>query len=326
MKQALIFIKEVVPGLTVTLMISIMAVLVSSLHPSFDSLVIAIIFGMLASGMLADEETFKKGVDASIRFFLPLGIGLYGLQLTFRAGDAGMWPLVAGVVAFFFVVAYFISRGFGLDRGVSALLGAGMAICGASAIAILAPILGSEREDTSISLISVLTVGLTGMLLYQFLPDLGGLTESKFAFFSGATLPMLGQVKIAASGLSREGMELALNFKLMRVAFLALAALVAVVAEGRRRRKFFVPWFMVMFFVLALAGNLWDFAASLRPASEYLGGFLLTAALAAIGLSIDMDSIADKGARPLLAVFLTWGIVVLVLYFILNFKAFFTGP
>ncbi len=54
--------------------------------------------------------------------------------------------------------------------------------------------------------------------------------------------------------------------------------------------------------------------AGLRGMLEPVGRFSLATALAGIGLSLDLESITEKGARPLLAAFFTWVIVVLFVY------------
>jgi len=307
--------KDKAVGLVVTLTVSLTAYLTSSLHPSFDILVVSIIFGMLVSNMLHERETLEPGVNAAIKVFLPLGVGLYGLQLTLPAGvKAVHWLAVAGVFAFTFLAAYFISKGFGLQKKLAILVGTGMSVCGASAIAVVAPLLGAKKEDTSIAIISVMTVGITGMLIYKFLPQMTGLPIGKFAFLSGTTLPMLGQVKVASQTLGEQSLQMAMSFKLLRVSLLLALAIGVVLTAGRPEKKLYIPWFMVVFVVLAVLGNLSGAVAGLRGAVEPVGRFSLAAALTGIGLSLDLESITEKGARPLLAAFFTWVIVVLFVY------------
>ncbi|MDP2168107.1 MAG: putative sulfate exporter family transporter [Thermodesulfovibrionales bacterium] len=311
-------LKGIFPGLTVTLLVAIISFLTSSLHQSFDLLVISIVFGMLVSSLLGEKEVFLDGINAALRFFLPIGIGIYGLQLEFGGAEMKFWPIVAGVFIVAFFTTYFVSRAFGLDRTLSVLLGSGMSICGASAIVVVAPLLDSKKEDTSIALISILTVGLTGMLIYKFLPQMTGISPLKFAILSGTTLPMFGQVKVAAAALGPEVLSLAVKLKLLRISFLIFLACGVLFFMGRRKKRFYIPWFMVLFFVLAAAVNFSETVAGIRGAVEPVGRFSLATALAAIGLSIDVDSITDKGASPLLVVFLSWGIIVTMVFLILN--------
>ncbi|MBI4824260.1 MAG: putative sulfate exporter family transporter [Nitrospirae bacterium] len=310
--------KNIAFGLAVTLIISIVSYLTSSLHPSFDTLVISIIFGLLVPNMFGDKTSIEEGAKWAIKVFLPIGIGLYGMQIKFTGVEIKYWPMVVGVIPISFFVTYFISRGFGLEKTLSILLATGMSICGASAIIVIAPLIGAKKEDTSISLLSILTVGLVGMLIYKFFTGMLGLSVREFGIFTGMTLPMFGQIKVAAASMGAQSLEFATNIKLLRIAFLTVIAFSVLIFAGTQKKRLYVPWFMILFFVLALAVNLSEGVASLRTVMEIVSRLSLSIALAAIGLTIDIDSIAEKGARPLFSAFFGWGIVVLLLYLLLN--------
>jgi uncharacterized integral membrane protein (TIGR00698 family) len=311
-------IRGVTPGIGITFIIAFISYLASSVHPSFDALVISIIFGMLVANMLDDRIALQQGIDIAIKIFLPLGIALYGFQLRIINVEAGSLPGALIVFAFMFLVCYFISRGVGLDKQLSVLLSTGMSVCGASAIIVIAPILGARKENTSISVLSVITVGLTGMIIYRVLPGMLDIDIGKFAFLTGATLPMLGQVKVASSAMGDESLKLALNYKLVRIAALAVVAMFALIFSRSEDKRFHVPWFMVAFFAFAIAVNVSSLAASLSEIVRPLSKGSLSIALAAVGLSINFDSITEKGAGPLLSAFLAWGIIVLTVYLALS--------
>lgn len=307
-------LKAIAPGFGIALVTAIVSYLSASLHPSFDALVISIVFGMLLANGIGDRETYEKGVEAAIKVFLPIGIALYGTQLAIAGVDLRLLPAIVIAIGLIFGVTYFISRGFGMGRGLSVLLGTGLAVCGASAIAVMSPLINSRKEETSISLISVMTLGLTAMLLFSFIPEMLGLSVSKFAFLTGMTLPMFGQVKVAASTLGKESLSIASNYKLLRVSSLLFFACIAILTMRKKGGMARIPWFMVAFFVLAVSVNLFEGASALREYAAPVSKFSLTTALAAIGLSIDFDSITEEGAKPLFSVFLSWGIVALMLY------------
>lgn len=318
MKSRANLIKDVTPGIGITFIIAFISFLASSMHPSFDALVISIIFGMLVANMLEDRISLQQGIDIALKYFLPLGIALYGFQLRVVNVETGSLPGALIVFASMFVICYFISRGVGLDRQLSVLLSTGMSVCGASAIIVIAPILGAKKENTSISVLSVITVGLTGMIIYRVLPGMIDIEVGKFAFITGATLPMLGQVKVASSAMGEESLKLALNYKLVRISALAAVAMFALIFSRSQDKRFHIPWFMVAFFAFAVAVNVSDLAASLSEIVRPVSKGSLSIALAAVGLSINFDSITEKGAGPLLSAFLAWGIIVLAVYLALS--------
>lgn len=311
-------IKKTVFGLAITLLISIVSYLTSSLHPSFDLLVISIIFGMLVSSIIGDRSSIEPGIELATKLFLPLGIGLYGMQVAITGVSFKFLPLIATTSIITFFVTYFISRGIGIDKEISIMLSAGMSICGASAIVVIAPLILAKKEDVSISLISLLTVGLTGMLVFKMFHNIVTISPEDYALMSATTLPMFGQVRVAALAMGDEALKLAVNLKLIRIAMLIFVAIGVLIYGGKKRTGFPIPWFMFVFFGLAVAVNTSKDVASFRSFVAPIGQFSLSTALAAIGLSIDIEVIMEKGSRPLLAAFLSWSIIVLMLYLTVN--------
>jgi uncharacterized integral membrane protein (TIGR00698 family) len=257
-------------------------------------------------------------VDLALKIFLPLGIALYGFQLKIMDVETRVLPGVLVVFALMFAVTYFISRGVGLDRPLSVLISTGMSVCGASAIVVIAPIIGARKEDTSISVLSVITVGLTGMLAYRIIAGMSGIDVGQFAFLTGSTLPMLGQVKVASAAMGGESLGLALQYKLVRISSLAVVAVAALVMSRTPGKSLHVPWFMIAFFAFAVAVNMSSMAAALSDMVRPVSKVSLSLALTAIGLSINFDSVTEKGTGPLLSAFLAWGIISLTVYLILS--------
>ena len=326
------------PGITVTLTVAVVSYLGSLVHASFDPLVIAIIFGMMVANLLGQRTESDAGAQAMVRFSLPMGIALYGLQLHVTGIDTRYGVLLAAAVVVSFGVTYFLSRAFGVGRRMSFLLASGMSICGASAIAVIAPLVGARREDLSASILAVMVVGLSAMVLYRILPDFIATGVEGFAFLCGATLPMFGQVKVAASSMGAESLAIASNVKVLRISALTVLAVGALFAAHRFRAepaeglpalavrpKVSVPWFMVVFLTLAALANVPERAVGLHEALDGLrlltaplGKFLMTVALAGIGMSIDFDAVSARGATPLVALGISCVITATAVYLALG--------
>ncbi len=303
------------PGLIVSLTIAFAASVLSYIHPSLEALAISILLGMLLSNILRDRDILASGIDISIKIFLPLGIALYGSQLTVKElhfTDA-LYVLLTFISVF--TLVFLMSRGFGLKKNTSVLLATGMSVCGASAIAIVSSLIKAEKEETSISLIVVTVSGLVGLVFYPLIADFLNLTIKEFAFLSGTTLPMLGQVKVTAMTFGEECLSLALRYKLLRMSFLIFVVTVAVLLARTEKKRIYVPWFVVAFIGLAVVVNLLK-NNTLPRVLEPFSRFFLSTALAAIGLSVDFDAITEKGFAPLFAVFFASIILVTLFYII----------
>ena len=308
-------LSSIIPGLCACFSIALLSLLVSSLHPAFDALLISLILGIIISNLLGERELLRPGVEASTRFILPLGIGLYGSQMSLTGQSISLWPWVLASSAVMFAITFLTAKAFGISGKIPLLMSAGMSICGAGAIAVVSGIAAPRKEETSISILAVMTIGLMGMLFLGFNPQGLGLTTGKFAFVSGATLPSLGLVKVAASAAGEDSCRLAMAVKYQRMSLLGLLAMALMLRNGGLRK---IPWFFVMFIVLALAANFWLPGAFVRDTLSQAGNFMLAAALAGVGLSVDFDAITEKGPKPVISALLSLVIVVLIIYLALN--------
>jgi uncharacterized integral membrane protein (TIGR00698 family) len=311
-------IEDHIPGFCAVLIIAALAYFLSTFHASFDALVISIIVGMLAGNMIGNRDYFERGTETALTFFLPLGIALYGSQLVLDALRWGQLLSIFFVFSALFGLTLLIAGIFGIERKAAVLLASGLSVCGASAIAVISPLIGAKREDTSVAVISVMMLGLTGMIFYPILNDVLSLTRGEFNFLAGATLPMLGQVKVAALNVCPECASAAVKIKLIRMSFLFFLVTASLFYSGNEGRRVNIPWFVIVFIVLAVGVNL---SGAFAHAAEYLkeaSNFFLTAALAAIGFSVEFDSIIEQGVLPLGVISFSWGLVVLLMYLIRN--------
>jgi uncharacterized integral membrane protein (TIGR00698 family) len=307
-------IKEYIPGFLIILIIGVLSYFISTFHASFDSLVISIIIGMFTGNLIGRKDYFMKGVEGSIKVFLPAGIALYGTQLVFKGLNPVLLAGIFLVFVFVFGLTLFASNLFGLNRKLSILLASGLAVCGASAIAIISPLIGARREDTSISILSVMMLGLTGMILYPVVYDLFSMTGGEYTFLTGTTLPMLGQVRVAAGNVSPEALAGAMEIKLVRISFLFFLVSIAVLLSGKEGKKVSIPWFVVLFGIFALIANFLKVPGSIMQFCKTASSFLLSSALAAIGFTVDFDSIIEDGLTPLGVVFVSWIAAIIIIH------------
>jgi uncharacterized integral membrane protein (TIGR00698 family) len=310
----------VLPGLGLSLSIALSAFLIVAIHQSFDPLIISLFLGLFVSNIFPNKDIYAPGIEKVLQYTLPLGIGLFGAGLIFKEDLMYLWPMIILILLIFFLLTFYIARILGLDRELSFLLAVGLSVCGASAIAIISGVTGAKKENTGAALISVITVGLGGMVLYILLSNGMVLSPREMAFMSGATLPNLSLVKIASVAAGAEAVPFALNLKLARVGtigFFALWVLFFGKGEMRGEKPFRFPWFMVLFFVLGAAVNLFE----LGPVRRYVSGmsnFLLSVSLAAVGLSVEFESLSERGLKPVFAVLFAWFTGALIAYALIS--------
>lgn len=310
---------SVLPGLGLVVAIAAASHLLSLGHTALDPLVLAMLASIVVGNLFGPRESLGPGISLSHRTFIPLGIILYGTQMDAHpllayGMDRVLHILLMVVIGLFSIV--WISDKLGISRTIGLLLAAGSSICGASAIMVLSPVIKAKQEDTSISLLAITVVGLSGVILYPLALVLFSLPENLYALLCGSTLFQVGQVRAAAAFVGPDAVEMALPVKLLRVTALLPVAVAYSLLKGREGRRIYVPWFIVGFIITAALSNLLPALAVRRAALAPYGAFCFSLAVAAIGLTVDIESIIDVGPRPLLAAFLGW--IVIIALFVLG--------
>jgi uncharacterized integral membrane protein (TIGR00698 family) len=203
-----------------------------------------------------------------------------------------------------------------LWRKTAALIGAGTAICGTSAIVAVAPRIEAEAQDM---LLSIGTVNILGLLFMFAMPMVGSLlklSDQSFGVWAGTSIHAVPQVVAAAFSYSQPAGALATLVKLVRVALLAPFMFILGVWYPRRwgsgKAKIhysrLVPAFVWGFLVLAAlnTGHLlpdlqFSFGKySMSGLLTNLGELLLSISMAAMGLEVNIVQFSKVGGRAIL--------------------------
>ena len=148
------------------------------------------------------------------------------------------------------------------------------------------------------------------MLLYPVLEGLLQLTPHAFGLWAGASVHEIAQVVAAAFQNGVDSGNFAMIAKLSRVMLLApmILALSCFSAgkpqtervERSKRRSVPVPWFVLGFVAMMLLNSLDVIPHPEKAWLVQTTTFLLTVALAAMGLETDVGKLRAKGGKPLL--------------------------
>lgn len=290
----------------------------SYISPVFDPLVLGIILGIIISNLLDIREDIEEGAEFTIKVALPVGISLYGFQLRFQnhtpAGEfIGLLYSFIGL----YLITYILARLLKLNTNTSILLSTGMAICGASAIAVTSPAIEAKKEETSVAVLAVMTAGLLYTILYPALLAFMQLSPQEFGFLSGATLPMLGLVKVTAGQMGEEALTTALRLKYLRIASLVFMVTLAMVITGIKKRRIVIPWFMPLFILFVLITNTTDIPSGGLNILADISRFFLTVTLTAIGLNTTLDAVGETGLKPFTTTVVTLTIIGTAIIFVL---------
>ncbi len=313
-------IVAILPGLFLCVVITSVAMMVQIAevaafrHPYVEALVIAILLGIAIRGFWRPGEVWQAGIAFSARTLLEIAVALLGASIGLGAiiasGPALLLGIVATVVAAL-AASYATSRALGLPRRVSILIACGNSICGNSAIAAIAPVIGADSDDIASSIAFTAILGVVVVLgLPLFIPLLA-LTETQYGVLAGLTVYAVPQVLAATVPISAVSAQLGTLVKLVRV--LMLGPVVVLLSLFRSRLNvtgpvprpgllYLVPWFIIGFLVLAAARGFELIPNPLLGPVMMCTKLLTIVSMAALGLGVDVRVVGYVGGRVTVAV------------------------
>lgn len=290
----------------------------------------AIVLGVLLRNLLPLPKAITPGNRRIIKRIIPIAIVLLGaglnLALLATIGLPALLVTALSLVAAIFI-AYYAGRALGLAKKTALLVGVGTGVCGNSAIAAVAPLVEADDDDLVLSIGTINLFGLLAMLAVPFIAVALSLSAERSGVLAGSTIHAVPQVAAAGFQIGPEAGAMATLTKLVRVAMLAPLIFVLALIYARHHAKpedrhvivhyaRFVPWFVWGFIGLAAlstlqllpvlqfpegspitrligeAGTL-DITAKLT----WAGKLLLTLAMAAIGLEVNIRLLASVSWR-----------------------------
>ncbi|MCL4504952.1 MAG: putative sulfate exporter family transporter [Chloroflexi bacterium] len=309
------------PGIGLSVVIAISALLLQGAEtkllgqPVIEGLVIAILLGMIIRTFWNVSSHFQPGVGFSSKHVLHFAIVLLGITIDLpsllKAGPVMLIAVIAVVFMSIFASSQ-IGRLFGLNPKLAILVACGNSICGNSAIAAIAPVIGAEKKDIASSIALTAVLGVVVVLTLPLLISMVGLSFYQYGVLAGMTVSAVPQVIAATYPVSIISGDIGTLVKLVRVlmlgpvmVFFALRFRQSSVAAPRAA-KFsltqFVPWFIIGFVTMATIRSLGLIPTTVTdPLREVYRG-LTVVAMSALGLTVDIRVIHEVGRPVALAV------------------------
>jgi uncharacterized integral membrane protein (TIGR00698 family) len=253
------------------------------------------------------REMFAPGLQFFTKKVLKVAIVLLGLKLTAdRARDLGgpVLALIASCLVLALVVAAALGRPFGVSRRIALLLGCGTAICGATAVVTIAPLVEAEEDEVAFSIATIFLFNVVALFAFPLLGHAAGLSDLAFAAWAGTAVNDTSAVVATGQAYSEAARTYATAIKLLRtLALVPMAVLVAAFAAraggaGQRPRVAEIfPWFVVGFAAAAALANLVALPKGLTDPVVRGAGLAVTGVLAAVGLHLDARKVLKSGLR-----------------------------
>ena len=324
--------KERAPGVLVCLGLSAPCWLLGRAVPVVGGPVFAILAGMAAALFWREKGAAGPGIAFTSRKVLQYAVVLLGFGLDLseiaRVGLQSL-PIILSTITISLAAAFLLRKTLRVGTNISILVGVGSSVCGGSAIAATAPVIGADDEEIAQAISVIFLFNVAAVLLFPTLGNMLGLSNEGFGLFAGTAINDTSSVTAAAStwdslhGTSGAVLERATIVKLTRT--LAIIPITLALAlrrasgarqggEGFSLRRVF-PFF-ILFFVLAsvvtTAAVLAGADAGLFAPFKELSKFFIIMAMGAIGLNTDLVKLARSGGRPILMGLCCWAAITAV--------------
>lgn len=309
-----------------------------------STFLVSILLGILLGNTVRFTGFFNAGFKFCTAKLLRLGIILMGIRLSivaaFQIGAVALAVVVACILCGILVPTILASR-FGVGGRLAALISAGTAICGVSAIVAASPVVDATDEETAYAISTITVLGLLATLFYPYMAELVlHLGPGQAGVFLGTAVHDTSQVTGAAYIYDqiwhRSVSNIAITTKLVRNTMIVIVVPLLGVLHARRqpggmskvRIRSLFPMFVAGFIALVLfrsagdmflarpegrflvwSGSSWQaFQGSVKAVSETL----LAIAIAAAGLGTRLATLKKLSIKPFLLGLLAMAVVGLV--------------
>lgn len=339
--------KKRLPGILLCAGIALPCWLLGKQFPLIGGPVFGILVGMMITLLLTDKEKVSVGIAYTSKKILQYAVILLGFGLNLseiaKVGAQSL-PIIISTISMSLIIAYILYKTMRMPKNIATLIGVGSSICGGSAIAATAPVIGANDEEIAQSISVIFLFNVIAALIFPTLGTALGMTNEGFGLFAGTAVNDTSSVTAAAS--AWDGMhpgantlELATVVKLTRTLAIIPITLVLAIwtasrsrkeglaagteAEGSGRRKGqesdkatgdfslkkIFPYFILLFVFASVITTVCSLGGIdigiFRPLKE-LSKFFIVMAMSAIGLNTNIVKLVTTGGKPIFMGLCCW--------------------
>jgi uncharacterized integral membrane protein (TIGR00698 family) len=316
---------SVLPGLLLAVALAVPARLSELIVPAVPGVVLALLLGVIVrQGRPAIAPTVGPGVKYVLRWVLRSAIVLLGATLSFQAvlaTGSSTLVIILVCVSLALGLAFALGRAFGVSGRAAALIGAGTAICGGTAIVTVGPLISASDDEIAYAITTIFAFNVIAIVTYPVIGHALGMGPLAFGTWTGTAVNDTSAVVATGFLFSSAAAATATIVKLTRTVLLVpLAVAYGVGAAFRdgssgdrpsiqRLVLGAMPWFVLMFVALALANTVGWIPTDVAQAAGSASRFLIVVVLAAVGLNISIPAMIKRGPRPLALGFAVAGLL-----------------
>ncbi|MDF2537229.1 MAG: putative protein family [Herbinix sp.] len=292
--------------------------------------VFAILLGMLLA-FIKRPEFMEAGIRFTSKKILQYSIILIGFGMNLKSIlDIGRQSILVMLctISASLLTAYYLGKLLKLENNTRTLIGVGTSICGGSAIAATAPVIGADDQDIAYSISTIFLFNIIAVFIFPFLGRHFGLSDTGFGMWAGTAINDTSSVVAAGYTFSDTAGDYATIVKLTRTLmiipitlFLAIYTAKKGKSSGSQSNYNFTkvfPWFVIGFLIAAVINTLGFHPSFVPDFLNSLGKFGIIVAMAAIGLNTNLKKLISNGVKPIALGLSCWFVVSVISLIVQN--------
>lgn len=277
----------------------------------------------LAWSLVAKEEggkifsTYRKGLASKLLMVSVVGLGAsMNLQTVLVAGQSGLTYTALGLL-FTMALGFLITTTLKVKKQTGILLSVGTAICGGSAIAAAAPVLGAEEEDIAVSMGIIFILNSIALLIFPLLGRYFKMPEHAFGLWCALSIHDTSSVVGATLGYGPLALQTGTTVKLARALWIMPLTFILMLLN-KKTSGIKIPWFIFGFLVVSGVCSYTPGAQSYAYIISWGAKHLLMLTLFLIGAGLNLNILKKVGWRPFFMGISLWIVVGVSTYLLIS--------
>ena len=283
--------------------------------------VLAFFFGVGISFFGINKDL--KHLDRIGSYLLKIAIILLGLvfnvnQVSSIASESFLLVLVlVTITSFLGVVLYFV---FNVSKRFSILSTAGTAICGATAVSSVSPLINAKPKEVGSVLSIIFILNAIAMIFFPMIGEALNLTKEQFGIWIGLSVHDTSSVAAISTLYGEKTTKIALITKLVRTLFLIPLIIILSISFKSKLQSSQFPLFIILFLLVLIISSFVDLPDAVTLSASLLFKFLIILAVYVIGSQVNFRTLLEFTKHSMMHTISMWmSVSAISLFLVLNF-------
>ena len=234
------------------------------------------------------------------------------LEITFK-----YFPYVSIFVLIIFFVGLLLANLFKIEKKLGILIASGTAICGATAMVAISPLIKAKPKDL---LVALAIIFIFNAFAIGVLPLVGiklSMSSESFGAWSSMAVHDTSSVIGTAIAFGGSALETATTLKLSRTIWLIpLIIILGIFYPNKSRVKF--PIFISLFIAAIAVGSIFNLSQETINLIDTTGTIFLISALFCLGTQISLETIKEINTKTFIFALSLWLVALIFSFLIIN--------